>query len=373
MPTPKKGERKKKFIKRCIPYLYDNEPDTLTSKDKKNRQAYAICNSIYDKDKKNENILSFKNFINENIKLSDKYIKELTEDDFNEILNKYCKNFDPNDEIIFRGDSRLDKNFYFLNTKKRKVKNLDNHDQYHLYFLDKWVNLPIKSKSSDFVISGKSSTYASIYGNLYRFIPFDNATFVTNHKKLVGNYNKKLEEDINISTFNLNSILHNIIINENKQNLSLSEKINFLNDYFDKKDIGSMKSMVFATELKLIKKILNKRNISLYDYLTEVFSPKYYNIKNYDKLISEGDDIFWTDSHGLMINYKFSKQFFNKPPERIEKEYTIDQLDDILNQLKNIKGNFGNHMKWIKTNYPFISRNNMIYLSNKLKKNENIF
>ena len=36
MPTPKKGERKKKFIKRCIPYLYDNEPDTLTSKDKKN-------------------------------------------------------------------------------------------------------------------------------------------------------------------------------------------------------------------------------------------------------------------------------------------------------------------------------------------------
>jgi hypothetical protein len=52
MPTPKKGERKKKFIKRCIPYMHKEEPDTLTSKDKKGKQAYAICNSIYDRSKK---------------------------------------------------------------------------------------------------------------------------------------------------------------------------------------------------------------------------------------------------------------------------------------------------------------------------------
>jgi len=57
MPTPKKGERKKHFIKRCIPYLLDEEPSTLTSKKKKGKQSYAICNSIYDRrNKKNENI-----------------------------------------------------------------------------------------------------------------------------------------------------------------------------------------------------------------------------------------------------------------------------------------------------------------------------
>ena len=52
MPKPKKRETKKKFIKRCIPYMFHNEPDTLTSKDKKSKQAYAVCNSIFDKSKK---------------------------------------------------------------------------------------------------------------------------------------------------------------------------------------------------------------------------------------------------------------------------------------------------------------------------------
>ena len=71
MPTPKKGERKKKFIKRCIPYMMENEPDTLTSKDKKSKQAYAICNSTFDRrnKKKNENILYFDEFVNESQKM----------------------------------------------------------------------------------------------------------------------------------------------------------------------------------------------------------------------------------------------------------------------------------------------------------------
>lgn len=66
MPTPRKKEPKKKFIKRCIPYMFHNEPDTLTSTDKKGKQAYAICNSIYDKSKKNE-IVIFSNFVTESL------------------------------------------------------------------------------------------------------------------------------------------------------------------------------------------------------------------------------------------------------------------------------------------------------------------
>ena len=88
MPTPKKGERKKNFIKRCIPDLYKEE-DTLTSKDKKNKQAYAICNSTFDrrnKKKKNENILFYNEFINEyvdNVMFDDNDKKLLIKSGFN--------------------------------------------------------------------------------------------------------------------------------------------------------------------------------------------------------------------------------------------------------------------------------------------------
>ena len=68
MPTPKKKESKKKFIPRCISHMYHNEPDTLTSKDKKSKQAYAICNSMYDKSKKESRIYNFETFVNENYK-----------------------------------------------------------------------------------------------------------------------------------------------------------------------------------------------------------------------------------------------------------------------------------------------------------------
>jgi len=87
MPTPKKGERKKKFIKRCIPDLFKEE-GTLTSKDKKSKQAYAICNSTFDrrKKKKNENILYFDEFVNEDIK----DILPFEEDDWSDVdINRH--------------------------------------------------------------------------------------------------------------------------------------------------------------------------------------------------------------------------------------------------------------------------------------------
>jgi len=72
MPKPKKREGKKHFIKRCIPYIFDNESETLTSKDQKSKQAYAICNSFYDKRNENFNL-------NENYDYSSK-LKKLISD-----------------------------------------------------------------------------------------------------------------------------------------------------------------------------------------------------------------------------------------------------------------------------------------------------
>lgn len=67
MPELKKGESKKEFVKRCAHFLIENEPETITSKDKPYPQAYAIANSMYDKQKKkkkkNEGVLSFEDFV----------------------------------------------------------------------------------------------------------------------------------------------------------------------------------------------------------------------------------------------------------------------------------------------------------------------
>lgn len=46
MPTPKKNEKQKDFIKRCIPFVIDEG----TTKDPK--QATAICFSIWKRSKK---------------------------------------------------------------------------------------------------------------------------------------------------------------------------------------------------------------------------------------------------------------------------------------------------------------------------------
>lgn len=95
MPEPRKKETKNKFIPRCISHIYHNEPETLTtkSKKKKSKQAYAICNSIFDrskKKKKNESLIcSFDTFVNENYK--EKSVKDMSMDELKNEHEKYIK------------------------------------------------------------------------------------------------------------------------------------------------------------------------------------------------------------------------------------------------------------------------------------------
>jgi len=86
---PKKYERKKHFIKRCIPYMFDNEYSILTSKDKKSKQSYAICSSMFDK--KNENFEIFKTYNSSKDKFND-LKEELYELGLNISLNKGFNN-----------------------------------------------------------------------------------------------------------------------------------------------------------------------------------------------------------------------------------------------------------------------------------------
>lgn len=95
MPEPRKKETKNKFIPRCISYMYHNEPGTLTTKvkKKKSKQAYAICNSIFDrskKKKKNESLIcNFNTFVNENYK--EKRVKDMSIEELKNEHEKYIK------------------------------------------------------------------------------------------------------------------------------------------------------------------------------------------------------------------------------------------------------------------------------------------
>lgn len=136
MPKPKKGERKKSFIKRCIPYLY-KEKSALTSKKNKNKQAYAICNSIFDKNKKNENILFFNDFINEEYSYVEKddflkikkliepviikKISEINNLNINDFIKNSFINYDIWEDIII--DKRYVNNIYGLVDRNINKKN----------------------------------------------------------------------------------------------------------------------------------------------------------------------------------------------------------------------------------------------------------
>jgi len=297
----------------------------------------------------------YKNFITENL-LPDIFLTEITENNFKNILDTYCKNFNPNDIPIYRGDNKINGNFYFINPKKRKVNNIENINQYHLYFLDKWDNLPKKSKSSDFVVGNPS--IPKYYGKVYRYIPFDNGIFITNGKgiqHMIGTYNKTLEKDnIHIQPYILNKTLDNIVKNYNTTDIKA--KIQILNNIFKYKK---------NDDLYQISKILEKKKLTFEEYMTDIFSPKSYNIKNYNEL--EYDDIGWTDVKGLLIDYKFSKEYFRPKKIRITKEYSKNELNDIINKVKKMNVSIKEYMKWIKTNYPNLSREDMKFIVNNLR------
>jgi hypothetical protein len=245
--------------------------------------------------------ISFNNF-NENI-INLPYLFEIKEKDFNNIINKYCKNFDPNDKPILRGYKKLNNNFYFINSKKNKNQSTVQFDLFHLYFMDKWSTLPKKSQSFNFVINSDLVKY---YGNVYQFIPFDNAKYIivgNTLNKMAGLYNKVLDNDLNLSVYNMNIYLNRILLEFKKDYLNMEEKIKFLNKLFKDKS-----PIIYKHNMGRMLQLINERNTSFINYLTYIFSSNSYIIKNYNEL--EYNDIGWTDIPGVLINFEFSKQYF---------------------------------------------------------------
>ena len=117
MPEPRKKETKNKFISRCISHIYRYEPETLTTKvkKKKTRQAYAICNSIFNRNKKkkmkkNESLIcNFETFVNESYKekrIIDMSMEELKSEHENYIKLQNRGILTPHDEYRWKKISK---------------------------------------------------------------------------------------------------------------------------------------------------------------------------------------------------------------------------------------------------------------------------
>lgn len=233
-------------------------------------------------------------FENINYLNNDYYKKSLTENEFNTILNEYCKDFDFNDKILVRGDNSLDGDYYYVNPKNRKVNyNYRKNLPIHLIFMDgeKWKNHPIKKSSIDFTLNTKIyDTIKNGYGNLYRVIPFDGGKFGMPLKSGVGSYNLKLAGLVFRSS-GLPS-LYTYLRNKHNKHFDETRNINTFINNLDK---------LYMTDMgdELSKK-LQDRGETFKEYMSYAFSPPFYKFFDYSGLMEFDDgkkygSAAWTD------------------------------------------------------------------------------
>lgn len=248
------------------------------------------------------------------------YNKEINEKEFLFLLKKHCKDFNPHDTPLLRGDRKLNENFYYLNSKNRKLglkKFSSTIPPFHIHFLssEKWDGLPKKNQSSDFVISD-AGNLSGMYGKKYRIIPFDGGKFSCYHS-YVGAYNDKIMEDLkSIERLgHLNSDLyefHNIHYNHT---LNIENIINNLNNLFKDKskvlEFCKNNTTFNGCVILDMYNITNKNKINFKEYMEDAFSPKSYTINDYENVVNDNENIVgWSDTPFLLIDYNYSKILF---------------------------------------------------------------
>lgn len=253
---------------------------------------------------------------------SDIYIKELNKEEFNNLFTNNCKNFKFDDMPLYRGVREPYGNTCYVNGKNRKF----TYNRYymtplHLGFMssDKWNGLPKKNKSLDFISGDGSMHRLKMYGsNVYRVIPYDNSTFVSNGTKLVGSYNKKLRQDgFNkdyLSSFFGDLVNFQDLFYKKPNNPGTIDDINYvinnlnklfsgINIKFNKKNIIDYKEKIknIPYDIKWLNSVLDKYDMTFVEYMEDAFSPKYYRIYDYDGMMGNEGEMCWTDNPVLML------------------------------------------------------------------------
>lgn len=268
-----------------------------------------------------------------NIKSLEQYLNEsrsnsITSDEFFNILNKNCKQFNPNARgFLYRGIQTTEP--ILFNDPKNHFRTSKDNNNYYTLLIDNsknWKDYPKRSKS---IIMANNELFPGTYGNIYVVIPFDNAKLAIAPKDDIWNsFETGLEkfglDQINQLNFIL-STLHSLI-----ESTPLEEK-----DWntFEKqlKKIDENKDLIFSKFVDLnisekrkesIRKFLDiymKHNGSLYDLIMNSLDPK---LNDFILVTWNGNDLLskfknkareiWTESPCLLVNANNFMDLFNK-------------------------------------------------------------
>ena len=240
-------------------------------------------------------------FLNEDGLQFNRYITELTYNQFDDIISSQCTDFDYNDNPLIRGDKSLTGEYYIVNPHYRRINwNWVRMCPLHLEFMssDLWGmrGAPDKTKSVDFLGHGNNM---NIYGRQYRVIPFDGSVIASTgepgRRSLVGNYNKAIDKDFGVGDY-LSSFINELkdfydCFNDHTSDMKLmSRKLNEM--FKDEKYLSCKERLEYIPRMY---SILKERNIDFITYMTQAFSPQQYSFYLYKDFINTNGLAGWTD------------------------------------------------------------------------------
>ena len=222
--------------------------------------------------------------------------QELSKDDFLELKNTYCKDWNNNDTKIFKGINSDYSEYNYINPTIIERKSANTSNISTLLFDNSPYNIKYPKRSKSLICTSnykRATLYKYFIGDVYRVIPFDGAKIA-----VCSNYDfwysfRKISEYENIAKFN--------------DLVSLSYGSNFLDNINDKNyDIFIKQLQNLCDKLKII----NTYNLptEINDYF-KLFDAKLndinlYDYKEYAKLDLKNNEV-WTDSKCLLYRNKF--------------------------------------------------------------------
>jgi len=146
----------------------------------------------------------------------------ISEEQFNQLLNKNCSHFINNKNEIYRG-LWFNDDYGYINPLNYNRKSANTSNYYTILFdeiLPSWKNMPKRSKS---VICSTSFTEARAYGIVYRVYPFNDSKIgITSYQdiwwSMQGNGFPHNLDGLNSALINL-SIVFDYELKEDKQSI----------------------------------------------------------------------------------------------------------------------------------------------------------
>lgn len=277
----------------------------------------------------NNNIFNYKKFLlYESDKNSEQIQKTSISIDKQSLLNDIdnnCKSYDFNNPkmIIYRGINSSEPYLMISPSKSERRSSGAGVKNYYTFILDNskaWSLYPKRSRS---VIGIQSEKYASMYGNIYVMLPFDNANFGSCPKEdLVFSFRYLKERKFDAIDFNdLLGNFYESIYKKSLDNTSWQGLKNDLQKFDDKSEQDMIKKKLDKIKVFFMKELWNnfiyqnKQNLSFIDYIGNIiFNPIQNGFKNFiwdknTKIIPNKE--VWTDSNVFLIKEDFFKDIKN--------------------------------------------------------------